>query len=150
VRHAFTAAVAGLVPGPRPPETALFLRLLDRRLSALAEVAVGKPVAPARLGADRGSRALARRFLRRYEGSWDDGDENLVRGHLDRWSRPGEDSRGAAARSLLAAAEELSRIKARWETLAFLLWEMESMLTLPGDLARIPGHQKARPLRGGR
>jgi hypothetical protein len=141
--------VARALPHPRPVEAARYLAVLDRRLAALAQLAALGTTTPRRLGLDRATRGLARRFLRRFEGAWDDGDENLVRGYLDRWRRPSEDPGVAAARSLLEAAAALSRIRARRGTFAFFLWEMESMLTLTGDLARIPAHSKARSARGG-
>ena len=63
--------------GEPSAQTRRFLALLDRRLAALA---AGRP-----LRTTAGERALARRFLARITGRWDDGDENLVRGYLDRW-----------------------------------------------------------------
>lgn len=80
------------------------------------------------LGTRARDRALARRFLRPLEASWHDGDENLVRGYLDRWARAGEDAGPATARSLLAAADALGGSGAGPPTLWFYLWEMESML----------------------
>ncbi|MFI5184742.1 MAG: hypothetical protein ACHQNV_10100 [Vicinamibacteria bacterium] len=74
------------------------------------------------------SRALARRFLKAYEGAWTDGDENLVRGHLDVWDRGGLDPHVAAARALATCARTLAAIEAPASTLWFFLWEMESML----------------------
>jgi hypothetical protein len=47
---------------------------------------------------------VARRFLASHEGAWDDGDENLVRGYLDRWLREGDDPVAGAARGRSAAA----------------------------------------------
>jgi hypothetical protein len=97
-------------------------------LSALAERALGRPVPPEALGTRIRDRALARRFLAPLEAVWHDGDENLVRGYLDRWMTPGEDAPAAAARALLEAAVALPAIGARPEALWFYLWEMESML----------------------
>lgn len=74
-RHALTQAVVRCLAPPHDPTTRRFLDLLDRRLAALAS---GRPV---RVRA--GERALAGRFLEPFMGSWDDGDENLVRGYLD-------------------------------------------------------------------
>ena len=116
------------MPDPRPPRTGEYLALLDRRLSALAERALGKPVSPEALGTRVRDRALARRFLAPLQAEWHDGDENLVRGYLDRWTTPGEDAPAAAARALLEAAEALVAMGARTEALWFYLWEMESML----------------------
>ena len=90
-------------------------------------------------------------MLKAAPETWDDGDENLVRGYLDRWLRPGEDAEAGAAASLLSAAAAVAALEARPGTLFFLLWEMESMLTSPGDIARIPGATgKGRPHPGGR
>jgi hypothetical protein len=99
-------------------EARRYLELLDRRLAALAEGRVPRATAA--------GRRLARRFLTPLTGSWDDGDENLVRGYLDRWQRSGTGQ--DAPRALLAAADDLGRIAARPGTLWFFLWEMESVL----------------------
>jgi CheY-like chemotaxis protein len=112
-----------------------YLALLEARLRALGAVAKGRGEWPR---ASRGERALARRVLRKLPGAWDDGDENLVRGFLDKWLGPVETPAVAAARSLLNAAAALAPIRARPGTLYFLLWEMESMLTSSGEIARIP------------
>jgi hypothetical protein len=115
-RHPLTAAVRRALRRPLSPTSRRYLGLLDRRLAALA---AGRPPG---LAADR---KLARRFLARFAGHWDDGDENLVRGYLDSRGRRGaRDAPGA----LLDAADGLSRIAARPATLWFFLWEMESML----------------------
>jgi hypothetical protein len=111
-----------------PPAAPDYLRLLERRLSALSERAREHTVTRDALGLGPADRALARRFLRPLEGSWDDGDENLVRGYLDRWLRPGQDAGVATARSLLEAADGLASMDARPPALWFLLWAMESML----------------------
>ena len=149
MRHPLVDAVAAALPDPRPAEAARYLVLLGRRLRWLEARADGHPRAAARLAATPEERAVARRLLRRFEGSWDDGDENLIRGYLDRFARPGEDFGRDAARSVLEAADELSRIIARPGTLFFFLWELESMLTSPGEIARIPAPRKGRQ-RGGR
>ena len=150
MRHPLVDAVAAALTDPRPPEAARYLVLLGRRLRWIEAGANGHPRAAARLAATPEERALAHRFLRRFEGAWDDGDENLVRGHLDRFTRPGAEPGRDAARSLLAAADELARILARPGTLFFFLWEMESMLTSPGELARIPAVARKRGSPGGR
>jgi len=62
------------------------------------------------------------------EAAWDDGDETLVRGFLDRWLTAGVDPRQAAARNLVEAGHELRRLQARPATWWFFLWEMESMM----------------------
>jgi len=74
-----------------------------------------------------------RRFLASHEGAWDDGDENLVRGYLDRWIPQGDDPLVAAAGGLSEAAVALAGLRARPETLWFFLWEMESMLAAVAD-----------------
>lgn len=116
------------MPKPAPPRSADYLALLERRLAALSLRARGQAVSDAALGTRAKDRALARRFLRPLESAWHDGDENLVRGYLDRWVREGEDAGAATARSLLAAADALAGSGARAPTLWFYLWEMESVL----------------------
>ncbi len=138
MRHPLVSAVAKALPDPRPGDSGRFLVLLGRRLRWLEARANGDPRAAARLVASPDDHALARRFLGRFTQAWDDGDENLVRGYLDRFGRPGDDPGRAAARSLVEAALELSRILTRPGTLFFFLWELESMLTSPGDIAMIP------------
>ena len=81
-------------------------------------------------------RALARRFLSAHRYEWDDGDENLVRGWLDRWAGRGEEGLAGTARALYEAAAALGAMRARPETLWFFLWEMESVLS---SLADNPG-----------
>jgi hypothetical protein len=103
-----------------------FLDLLERRLRGLEALAAGARTADLAIAAQ--DRALARRFLRSRAGSWDDGDEDLVRGWLDGWQEPAGDRRAGAARALLAGAAELANLQARPATLWFFLWEMESML----------------------
>lgn len=85
------------------------------------------------LGLARRDRALARRVLRALEARWHDGDENLVRGLLDRWT---SGDGGETARRLLEAAAELARIEARAEAWWFYLWELESVLALVGEEGR--------------
>jgi hypothetical protein len=150
VTHPLVRSVAAALPRPRPPEARAFLQLLDRRLRWLQARADGRPRAAARLVALPAERALARRFLRRLQGSWDDGDENLVRGHLDRFRPAVADPGRDAAWSLVATATELSGILARPGTLFFFLWELESMLTSPGDIAMIPAVPRKRTPHGGR
>jgi hypothetical protein len=142
VRHPLTRAVAAAVRRPRPDDAAAFLALLDSRLKALERVAGGGEPAPEGFG--RRDHALARRFLHRFEPTWDDGDENLVRGYLDRWARDAEPPARTMARSLVFAASELSRIEGRPGTLFFFLWEMESMLTSWDELVRIPAYAPER------
>jgi CheY-like chemotaxis protein len=126
MRHPFTAVVGRALPRPFSRTTKRYLDVLDHRLGVLEQVAQGGD--PSVLVEPETSRTLARRFLRPREGEWDDGDENLVRGYLDRWLREGEDGGGASARALAAAATALARIDLRPGTLWFFLWEMESML----------------------
>jgi hypothetical protein len=116
------------LPRPAPEWTTDYLALLDRRLAALAERARGQVVSDEALGLGAADRELSRRFLRPLHGAWHDGDENLVRGYLDRWVRAEEDAGAAAAGALVAAADALPATGARAETLWFYLWEMESML----------------------
>jgi len=150
VKHPLLHAVAAALPDPRPPEAARYLVLLARRLRWLGARARGHPGAGRRLVATPGERVLARRFLRRFEGTWDDGDENLVRGYLDRFRRPGEDAGRAAALGLVEAATELSGLVTRPGTLFFFLWELESMLTSPGEIVMIPPVPRKRTPSGGR
>jgi hypothetical protein len=126
--HALVAAVRRSLEQPAPLADR-YLARLDRVLACLEQVAAGQPGEPlsSAIGAEEGD-TLARRFLKPLEGSWDDGDENLVRGYLDRWVREGEDAGAATARSLLAAADALAGSGARAPTLWFYLWEMESVL----------------------
>lgn len=148
--HPLARALAAALPRPHPPEAPAFLRLLARRLRWLEARAAGHPGAAARLAATPAERALARRFLRRFHGCWDDGDENLVRGQLDRFLPPSDDPGRDAARRLVEAAQELSRILIRPGTLHFFAWELESMLTSSGDIAMIPAVPRKRTPPGGR
>lgn len=107
-----------------------YASLLGRRFAALEASARGEAADVPALGLLKEDRALARRALRPLEARWHDGDENLVRGLLDRWMPPGETSRRVVAGRLLDAADELRRIDARPETWWFFLWEMESLLAL--------------------
>ena len=109
-----------------------YLDLLDDRLAALAGLAE-RGVVDGDLRVSPADRAVARRFLAGHEGAWDDGDENLVRGYLDRWLREGDDPLVAAARGLTDAAGALAAVRARPETLWFFLWELESVLSVVAD-----------------
>jgi len=126
VKHPLIAAVRRTLPRPLSPTSRRYLSLLDRRLATLAAVAEGGPTAA--LAEATTSLALARRFLEPFEGLWDDGDEELVRGYVDRWLRQGEDPKRSAARALVTAARELAALETRRETLWFFLWELESVL----------------------
>lgn len=99
---------------------------LAGRLAALAALADGR--VPDWSG-EPGARQATARFLRRRAGRWHDGDENLVRGLLDRWQRPGEDPARATAAALLATAGRLAAAEPRPETLWFFLWELQSLLS---------------------
>jgi hypothetical protein len=93
----------------------------------------GGPLAEGDLRLSPADRAVARRFLASREGGWDDGDENLVRGYLDRWLGQGDDPLVATARGLTEAALALAGMRARPETLWFFLWELESVLSAVAD-----------------
>ncbi len=137
--HPLTGAVRRAVPRPLSAETRRYLALLDRRLAAVERAARGEEVRRRREA--KTTRVHARRFLKPYEGAWTDGDENLVRGHLDAWPRPGIDPDVAAAQTLAACARTLAAIEAPASTLWFFLWEMESMLESGAFVSRaqIPG-----------
>jgi hypothetical protein len=125
-RHPLTSRLLRALPPSRDRTDEAFLRLLDRRLAALERVAGGRKTGPAGAGMTRAERALARRVLGRRHAAWHDGDENLVRGTLDRWGTdrgPGERARG-----LLEAASALAAIDPPPGVLWFFLWEMESVL----------------------
>jgi len=111
--------------GPAASRNEPLLEALGGRLAALQALAAGRR--PDWSG-ERQARAVTRRFLRRREGRWHDGDENLVRGLLDRWQGPGEDAARATAAALLETAARLARAEARPETLWFFLWELQSLL----------------------
>ena len=88
--------------GPAASRNEPLLEALGGRLAALQALAAGRR--PDWSG-ERQARAVTRRFLRRREGRWHDGDENLVRGLLDRWQGPGED----AARAMALGARRVLR-----------------------------------------
>ena len=136
------------LPAGRARASGPFIDLLGRRLLALEAMASGRAQTMRERPADR---ARARRFLAPLEGTWNDGDENLVRGFLDRWQEPGEDGGVARARGLLRAARELATIGPPPATLWFFLWEMESVLRDlapgPGPRARIRAVRKRTPWR---
>jgi hypothetical protein len=115
-------------PAARP-----YLALLDDRLVALSALAAGRPAETGGLHVAPADRALARRFLSAHRREWDDGDENLVRGFLDRWTKEGEDPAVATARGLSEAASALGAMRARPGTLWFFLWELESVLSALAD-----------------
>jgi hypothetical protein len=133
-RHAFTAALRRALPRPLDRGDESYLRLLDRRFAALARLAGGDPRG-AEAGLRRSDRARARRYLAPREGDWHDGDENLVRGYLDRWERDAPPSAARPARTLLDGASALAAIGAPPGALWFFLWEMESILAglFPAD-----------------
>ena len=136
------------LPAKRARVSRPFIELLGRRLAALEAIALGGAQT---IGEGALDHARARRFLAPLEGTWHDGDENLVRGFLDRWQGAGEDGAVARARGLLHAADELAGIGPRPETLWFFLWEMESVLRGlapgPGPRARIRAVRKRTPWR---
>lgn len=113
---------------------AAYLELLPQRLAAVAAIAKGGAPDAAAARFSRADRAVARAFLRPREATWHDGDENLVRGHLDAWVRGADDRRRAAATGLLSAADALAVMRPRPETLWCYLWHLESQLAgLFGD-----------------
>jgi hypothetical protein len=130
VRRALSAA-------PSPAQQR-YLDLLDLRFAALSDLVAGRR---ANLAHGSTNRALSRRFLEPFQETWDDGDENLVRGFLDRWVTREADPVRARARALLDCASELARMRLRPATLWFFLWAMES--TLP-DLAPRPSRRRSR------
>jgi hypothetical protein len=121
--------------GPRQqPGADAYLALLADRLEALRTLVQGADPDAAAARFTAKDRALARAFLRPREATWHDGDENLVRGHLDTWVRGAADPRRAAAAGLLSAADALSAMRPRPETLWCFLWHLESQLaSLFGD-----------------
>jgi hypothetical protein len=132
-RHPLTGAVERALRRADQPGVRPYLTLLDDRLATLSALAAGRPTAAGGLRVSPADRALARRFLSTHRRDWDDGDENLVRGFLDRWTREGEDPVVAAARGLSEAAQALGAVRARPGTLWFFLWELESMLSTLAD-----------------
>jgi hypothetical protein len=130
-RHPLTSAVRHALPRPLERGAEGYLRLLDRRLASLARVAAGDAggaAAAGPAGLTGAERKLARRFLSPREGDWQDGDENLVRGYLDRWQRGDDRGAAAPARALLECASALAAMSAPPGALWFFLWEMESIL----------------------
>jgi hypothetical protein len=95
-----------------------YVELLDGRLRALQSGRLPRSTP--------GERRLARSVLRSREGSWHDGDENLVRGLIGDWGA-GEDD-AERARRLYGAAGQLASMRPRAETVWFMLWTMESVL----------------------
>ena len=135
-RHRLTAAVQRALGRRDRSASEPYLVLLDERLAALSDLAAGRACEAAGLRVAAADRALARRFLSAHRYDWDDGDENLVRGYLDRWTKEDEDPLTAAARGLSEAADALGAMRARPETIWFFLWELESVLS---GLADNPG-----------
>ena len=126
--HLLTGAVRRALRRPLTPAARTYLVLLEKRLRLLARLARGASLGPKEAAALAAGRTAAKRFLRGLESSWDDGDENLVRGFLDRWVAPAADPVAAAARGLTEGALALGRIQTRRGALFFFLWEMESVL----------------------
>jgi hypothetical protein len=128
-RHAFTSAVRAALPRPIGRAAEGYLRLLDRRFAAVAQIAAGSTVRGTGAGMAREDRTRARKFMAPREGVWHDGDENLVRGYLDRWERSaGRASAVLRSRALLEGASALVAMGAPPGALWFFLWEMESVL----------------------
>ena len=114
--------------------------LLERRLVALERVARGE--LDHGIVDQLGGSELPRRFLAAREGSWDDGDENLVRGELDRWGKRSEDPLRDIAARLIDAANYIGSLRTRPGTVWFLLWEMEGMIA---DLRHLLGVRVREP-----
>ena len=138
-RHAFTAALRRALPRPLDTGAESYLRLLDRRFAALARIA-NAGARGAQAGMQGSDRALARRYLATQKADWHDGDENLVRGYLDRWEKAEPRGVAAPARALLEGAAALAAIGAPPGALWFFLWEMESILAglVPADKGDAP------------
>jgi len=127
------------LPRPLDRSAERYLRLLDRRFAALTLIASGS-ARGALAGLQPSDRALARRYLAARKADWHDGDENLVRGHLDRWERGARPSAAEPARALVDGASALAAIGAPPGALWFFLWEMESILAglFPADKEERP------------
>lgn len=137
--HPLTDAVRRALPRPLSAAHRRYLSLLDRRLASADRA--GRAGEVGRRREARTTHAFARRFLKPYEGAWTDGDENLVRGHLDAWPRPGVGPDRAAALAIAECARSLAAIDPPPSTLWFFLWEMESMLESGAFVSRpkVPG-----------
>ena len=101
----FLALVRRALGGADPSVVRPYLARLPGRLERLAAEAGGRPTGAA--GGEE--RAAVERLLAAIEGDWHDGDENLVRGWLDRWRF--DLDRAETARALLGAVAELERIR---------------------------------------
>ena len=137
--HPLTGAVRRALPRPLSAAHRRYLALLDRRLVAAERAARAGEVRRRREA--KATRAQARRFLAPRLGAWSDGDENLVRGHLDAWPRPRVDADRGAALAVAECARALAAIDPPPSTLWFFLWEMESMLESGAFVSRpkVPG-----------
>jgi CheY-like chemotaxis protein len=120
VSRPFLALARRALADVDPTDARPYLERLPERLERLGAVASGR--APA-AGAPSPE---VKRVVAAIEGGWHDGDENLVRGWLDRWGAAS--GAAATARILLEAVGELERIGPSPGTLRFFLWEMESVL----------------------
>lgn len=120
--HPLVATVEAAIAPPLRRVGERFLPVLERRLAGLAD-RVGDHSVLAQTSVER---QAARQFLASVEGSWDDGDEALVRGLLDRWS-PRDADGVAEAEGVLEAAGALARLHTRPQTIWFFLWEMQSI-----------------------
>ncbi|MGE0455451.1 MAG: hypothetical protein AB7O37_14895 [Vicinamibacteria bacterium] len=118
---------AGPASCGRSRETDAYLASLTGRLG-LVERLLAAETEPAadELRRLAGESRLTRRVLRRIEGAWHDGDENRVRGHLDRFVRAGESRTRAALAGARAAASDLVSGEAGPGAVRFLLFALES------------------------
>lgn len=114
---------------PRRHERAA--RVLAERMTEHLDALIRRlaPVAPERAadGAGSATRARqARRVLECLQSCWNDGDENLVRGGLDRVLPVVPPAEVAHAHRLLDCARDLAAMNARPETLWFFAWYLEA------------------------
>lgn len=125
-RHALTRHLERALAA-KSSRSADVAALVERRLRALEDVAAGRPLHPRRREALRPS-PLVRRELRRFEGSWHDGDSNAVRDRVGNWGEGSPGTDPALARRYVAAGDDLVAARAPDTTLLCLLFELEAAL----------------------